>query len=446
MRPADRKDGVFMKWKAAVLILSVICLCAGCGGEDRQKGKRAATGNAVTENREAEVSATGGALSGSAVSGGAAGAESELQSRSRAYAEQIVAGLFSPLMENLTAELLSQTTEEGLQASWNSVAGNLTGYQGVESVTETENEDYRIVIVTIRYSENQGRTIKFIYNAQGKIAGLWFDQVTLQHSGNDDEGVGGGSYKEEDITIGRAPYELAGKLVLPDGVEKPPVVILVPGADDLEMDGTIGSAGNTPMRDLARGLADYGVASLRYNKRRYQYAAKVAEDAGTYDLLLEDIWFAIDKMYNSRQVDGSRIVIAAQGKAADYLPAIVEKKARRLTGAVMLSGKPIQASENFYADKKKAVSCNARYFMDTNSTLPLLVIQGELDFETPAKHLEQWQTLLKGRSHIVYRSYRGLNHYLMPSAGKTDASDYDEEAKFSQPVIEEIGKWLTEIL
>lgn len=416
-----------MRWKVAVLILSVVCLCAGCGGKEKQKAKREVTGTAVSGE---EISA-----------------ESELEKQSRIYAEQIVAGLFSPLMENLSTELLSQTTEEGLQASWNSVAENLTGYQGVEAVTESENGEYRIVLVTLRYGENQGRTIKFIYNAKGQIAGLWFDQTTLQYSGNDnDEASQSGAYKEEDITIGRAPYELAGKLVLPSGVEKPPIVILVPGTDNMDMDGTIGSAGNTPMRDLARGLADYGVASLRYNKRGYQHASKVAEDAGVYDLLLEDIWFAIDKMYNSRQVDGSRIVIAAQGKAADYLPAIVEKKARRLTGAVMLAGKPIQVSENFYADKEKAISCNAKYFMDTNSTLPLLVIQGEQDFETPAKHYEQWQTLLKGRSHIVYRSYRGLNHYFMPSSGKTDASDYDKEGKFSRPVIKEIGKWLTDLL
>lgn len=428
-----------MRWKMAVVVLFLVCLCAGCGGKEKQNGKRAASGTAVTGIPDTKTPATGGAVSGESIS-----AESELAKQSRVYAEQIVAGLFTPLMENLSEELFSQTTEESLQASWNSVAENLTGYQGVESVTESENGEYRNLLVTLRYSENQGRTIKFVYNREGKIAGLWFDQAVLQNNGQD-EISDSAAYKEEDITIGRPPYELKGKLTLPNGVEKPPIAILVSGADDMDMEGTIGSADNTPMRDLARGLADYGVASLRYNKRGYQYAYKMTEGAGVYDMLLEDVWYAVDKMYNSRQVDGSRIVIIAHGKAADYLPAIVGKKERRLSGAVMLAGKPIQANENFYADKKKAVSCNARYFMDTNSTLPLFVLQGEQDFETPMRHYEQWQTLLKGRSHIVYRSYRGLNHYFMQSSGKADNSEYDREGKFSQPVIKEIGNWLTEL-
>ena len=118
-----------MRWKMAVVGLFLVCLCAGCGGKEKQNGKRAASGTAVTGIPNTKIPATGGAVSGKSIS-----AESELAKQSRIYAEQIVAGLFAPLMENLSEELFAQTTEESLQASWNSVAGNLTGYQGVESV------------------------------------------------------------------------------------------------------------------------------------------------------------------------------------------------------------------------------------------------------------------------------------------------------------------------
>lgn len=420
-----------MRRKTAVLVIIIFCLLAGCGKKESNKGKNV-PGNAVT----------GGAVTGGAADGGEMTA---LERQSRDYTEQIVAGLYSPLFENMTTGMANQLTEDSLAASWNSVAGNLTGYCGVESAKESENDSCRIVLVTLRYGENQGVTVKFIYDGEGHIAGLWFDREMLQNEETDSGENSGETYKETDITIGRAPYELSGKLVLPTGVENPLVVILVAGPDDMDMDGTIGEAGNTPLRDLARGLAEYGVASLRYNKRKYQYPSKVAEDSGIYDLLTEDVGFAVDKMYNSRQVDGSRIVIAAQGKAADYLPAIVEKKARRLKGAIMMAGKPIQMREDFYTDKKKTVNCNAKYFIDTNSILPLFILQGDMDFETPVEEYEKWQTLLKGRSHIVYRLYRGLNHYFTNSAGKTDATDYDGEGKFSAFVIKELGKWLTEL-
>lgn len=441
-----RKANETMKWQTVMIrnivlmTVAAVCLCAGCEEKEAGKKTKNATDVAVSGNPATETS-----VSGEIVSGGAMAGKSEREKKSREYAEQVAAGLFSPLMENLSAELESQTTEEKLKESWNSVAGELTGYQGIESVSETENENYRIVLVTLRYAGNQGITIKFVYDGESRIAGLWFHPVALHNAGESQKDLPDGSYEEVDITVGRDPYALKGKLTLPGGAGKAPVVILVPGTDNLDMDGTIGSAENKPMRDLARGLASRGVASLRYHKREYQYASTVAEDAGIYDRLLEDVWYAVDAMYNSRQVDGSRIVIAAQGKAADYLPAIVAKKERRLTGAVMLAGKPVQVSENFYAEKEKTVSCNARYFMDTNSTLPLLIMQGERDFETPVKHYEKWQELLKGRSHVTYRSYRSLNHYFLTSAGKTDATDYDKKGSVSQSVIKEIANWLSEV-
>ncbi|MCH5252197.1 MAG: DUF3887 domain-containing protein [Lachnospiraceae bacterium] len=420
---------------AAACFLLIAGFVTGC---QKKTDTKEESGRSVAISGSA-VSGTAADSDSSTVSGSAGDAESELAKKSRNFANQIVSGLYAPMMEDFTAELANQTGEENLRASFQSIAGNLTGYEGIESVEESENGEYHIVLVTLRYGNNQGRTIQFVYDKQEKIAGLWFDVTLLRQNGEEKEDT----YEETEVIVGREPYALKGKLLLPEKEEKVPVVILIPGKDDMDMDGSIGNGENTPIRDLARGLAARGIASLRYNKRGFQYAYSLPESAGIYDTLTEDVGYAVDLMYNTREIDADRIYLVAQGKAADYLPALVQRKERRLAGAAMLAGKPIQTTETIYAEKKKAVKCDAKYWIETNSTLPLLILQGESDFETPMVHYEKWQELLKGRSHVTYHSYQKLNHYFMTSAGKTDTTEYDSTGSVSQSVIRDLADWIT---
>ncbi len=417
---------------SAMLFAGIILLGTGCGNPAGRTGKSGSE-TAVSGSSASGAAASGGnsALSGSSVEG-----ESALAKKSRDFAEQIVTGLYAPLMEHLTAELASRTDEEKLRESFESVVGNASGYAGIDSVEESQYGEYRIVLVTLRYAYNQGRTIRFVYDKQEKIAGLWFNEAALKNKGQGEEG------EEKEVTIGRDPYALKGKLLLP-ATEKPaPAVVLIPGRTDMDMDGNIGIGGNTPIKDLAEGLAARGIASLRYHKRGFQYKNSLPENAGIYDTLVEDAGYAVDFLYHTKEIDTSRIYLAAQGKAADYLPALVQRKEKRLAGVAMLAGKPIRTTETIYAEEKKTVQCDASYWVEKNSTLPLLVLQGESDFETPMTHYKKWQELLKGRSHVTYRSYRGLNHYFMPSAGKTDAAEYDKTGSVSASVIRDLADWL----
>jgi hypothetical protein len=198
------------------------------------------------------------------------------------------------------------------------------------------------------------------------------------------------------------------------------------------------------MRDIAYGLANRGLASLRYNVRGYQYASEVSSDMGIYDRFLQDACYAVNQIYNDSRIDKSRIYLLAHGRAADNLAAIVQKKEKRIAGAVMMAGKPVAVQEKFYSDKSKNVSFDAAYFMEQNSTLPLLMLQGEADFETGMDEYQQWSTVLEGRAHIEYHSFKKLNHYFIKTSGKTDASEYDTSGKVSSAVINKIASWITE--
>lgn len=411
--------------------LILVILSVACGkGEEKKKQAPAGSGGAAEEKQSAG--------SESAISGASAAETTSLETRSRKYAEQIAGGLLTEIWDDLSPELSNQLTKEGLQASWNSVADGVGAFEGIEKVKNEENGTYRIILVTMRFRQNQGRSIRFVFDGEGQIAGIWFDVAEVAKK----EGEAGqaGAWSETDITIGRKPWPLKGKLTLPEGKEAP-VVILLADAADADMDGSVGQNKNKPLRDIAHGLAERGIASVRYHRRSYEYASLVSSEDGLYDTLLQDAWYAVDQMYNERRVDRDRIYILAMGKAADYMPGIIKKKAKRLSGAILMAGKPVAVTERYYSREEKTFSSDASYFMEENNTFPLLMMQGEEDFETTVNDFEQWKNIGKGRSHIVYHMYQHLNHYFMRSSGENDRKQYDISGTVSTTVIRDIAAW-----
>ena len=414
-----------------IQILSVCILlslvCCGC------------VKNVVQPRQSAEETVTPSG-EGIVTSGGAVG-EVSLTERSRQYSQQIVSGLTSEVWEHFSDSLKQQIPEENLQASWNGVASGLSGYQGVESVEESSRDGYDVVLVTLRYKDNKGRTIRFDYNEDQTIAGIWFDEVVLGTRKEDDSE----STHETSVKIGRDPYTLDAVLSLPEQTAKAPVVILLGDGASLDADGTVGTAGNTPLRDLARALAEQGIASLRYSTRMYLYGQSMKKTPGIYDSYIQDAGYALDYVYNQSRIDRTKIFYLGMGEAGDYMSAIVSAKKNRTAGAILMGAKPLKLQEELYGATDKTVQVDARYFMDVNSTIPLLVLQGEKDFETTMDDFGQWKTLWKGRSHVDYRSFSGLNHYFMKSSGKQDKSDYDSEGTIDADVSSQIIQWIQQL-
>ncbi len=83
-------------------------------------------------------------------------------------------------------------------------------------------------------------------------------------------------FREESVTVGAGEWALPGTLSMPIG----PIaaaVVLVHGSGPGDRDATVGP--NKPFRDLAWGLADRGIAVLRYEKRTRQYGGKMAGES-----------------------------------------------------------------------------------------------------------------------------------------------------------------------
>ena len=93
--------------------------------------------------------------------------------------------------------------------------------------------------------------------------------------------------QERDITVGADDFKLPGTLTLPVGKKKAPVVILVHGSGPQDRDETVGP--NKPFRDLAWGLAERGIATVRYDKRTKVYGAACVPEGRNIDYDTESV-------------------------------------------------------------------------------------------------------------------------------------------------------------
>ncbi|MBV8838496.1 MAG: alpha/beta fold hydrolase [Alphaproteobacteria bacterium] len=82
---------------------------------------------------------------------------------------------------------------------------------------------------------------------------------------------------------------LAGTLLKPANVEKPPVVLLIAGSGPTDRNGNQGGAGPGPLRLLAEALAERGIASLRFDKRGIgRSTSNMREDQLDLDAFVDD--------------------------------------------------------------------------------------------------------------------------------------------------------------
>ena len=430
--------------------------------EEREVLGLSASGAAVTPTTATDVPA-GREEAEAALAATGSAAETELEKRARDYSEYIVQGLTSRVLDDANETLQAQTTLQDLNLSFESVTSPLGEYLGVERITSSEENGYHAVTATLRYEGNDGATIRYIFDNDNRLAGIWFDSTRLAASVEK-----GSRFEERPIRIGRTPYVLDGSLTMPTGITaggsddssddsdgntarlsgsddgKPPIVLLISDRNDADADGTIGESGNKPLRDVAHGLALRGIASIRYNRRLHQYPDTAAGNAGIREYLIKDAWAAIDMVYHEGSVDTDAFYVLAWGEAAEYLEPILDRRIQRVHGAILIGAKPVKHTDMSYLDEDTKVESDAKYFITKHSTFPLLLLQGERDFETPLSQFERWQTLFTGRSHTAYHQYRELGHYLWPGSAEPSAADYDAPNTVSNQVIGDIANWCVE--
>ena len=301
----------------------------------------------------------------------------------------------------------------------------------------------------------------------------------------------------QNILVGEGTqYPLKGKITLPDDVSKPvPAVVFVHGSGSSNMDEKVYKL--TPFKDLAEGLAQRGIASIRYDKRSFAHPFKLLKekDLSVRQETIEDAILAADLLKQHPSIDPEKVFIAGHSMGGMLAPRI-DAEGGNFRGLILLAGSPRKLEDILLYQTRETLSLSGKlvrfilekqiktleatfqglynltdeeakakkigggttayYFKEMGEhsvegylaqlTKPILVMQGSKDFQVKADvDFVMYQELLADHPDASFRLYDNLNHCFVPSVfGRIDKAkqEYAVEQHIGHEFISDIADWI----
>ncbi len=414
-------------------------------------------------------------------------------------AEETSQAVFRALQEEKYGEIRQQMddamkaaiSEQALAALLPQLEAAGGAYAGQLEEETTQQAGYTIQILHLVY-ERRGFAFRTVWK-EGKLAGMQILPESLPALGE----ALPGSLTEEAVSLGDP--SLPGTLTLPAQPAGAPLpaAILVHGSGPNDRDETVGQT--KLFRDLAWGLAQKGIAVLRYDKRTLVYASQLAaQDLTRFTLreeTMDDALAAAQWLAADARIDSGRIVLIGHSLGAMAAPRIAAENPGVFSKLILLSGSPLtltdimihqnqaaadaapeaekpalqamtddlgeQAARLLAGTEKEAAAMTllgqpAYYFWemaqhDTGEILrslplPALIINGGSDFQVPdADGIDAWRALdLPDTVQLLHKE--ALNHLLMapdaPEDVRGTVQEYEIPCRADEAVLEEIAAFI----
>ena len=303
--------------------------------------------------------------------------------------------------------------------------------------------------------------------------------------------------RTEAIIVGKGgKYPLKGILTLPDHLSGPvPAVGFVHGSGSSNMDEKVGKC--TPFKDLAEGLAEFGIAAVRYDKRSFAHPFKLLKEKNitVKEETIEDAILATELLKKDSRIDKENIFIIGHSMGGMLAPRI-DAEGGNYKGLILMAGSP-RKLEEIMLDQNEAVMRSGKgllqWFVKTQvakisamfegmyelsdeeakkkkvgngTTLyyfkemgehsspdyllklkkPVLIMQGEKDFQaTPEKDFAAYKELLKDKENVTFKVYANLNHLFVNSVYGNimkAMKEYKLEQHIGETVIKDLADWI----
>jgi hypothetical protein len=425
-------------------------------------------------------------LAAAPLSGQAADANVQaLKDKAAALVENLANGRFLDATRGFDIDMKISLTPERLRAAWLGVAGQAGRYQELLRL-EYRSLKGRDVVHAICRFQHDSLDIQLAFDGSKNISGLYFLPVASPGIRPSDK------IAEDSVTVGSGQWALPGTLSLPKGSGPFPAVVLVHGSGPNDRDETLGP--NKPFRDLAWGLAERGVAVLRYDKRTRARGREFVETyRDTFTVrqeVIDDALQAVALLRSNPQVDRARIFVLGHSLGGYLLPRIMAADSG-IAGGIVLAG-PSRPMEDLYLEQLRYIAglglpqsqavkdqletierqvarvkgpdlspatpaadlpmgLPPRYWLDLAGYDPaalaktlgrrMMVLQGERDYQVTMADYAGWQKALAADKNATFKRYPQCNHLFMEGKGRSTPSEYEQQDCVSFDVIKDIAKW-----
>jgi dienelactone hydrolase len=405
----------------------------------------------------------------------------------RQFIDFLAKGDFAAAQSLLNADLAPRLPPARLQQIWQGVQKQAGAYQRSGSVQTQPGQKSDMVILTCIFEEMQ-LDARIPVDKEGRIAGLTF----LPHVDySPPDYVKTDSFHEQEVIVGSGEWSLHGTLTLPNGNGPSAAVVLIAGSGPADRDSTLGP--NKPFRDLAWGIASRGIAVLRYNKRPNEHPEEVGKLANltVKEETTDDALLAVALLRATPGINGKKVFVLGHSLGATLAPRI-GKADPGIAGLIILAGTTHTLLEEFVPqfrhnltlhgpmtgqqqkmldtlaqqvaranDPKLSASTPreemplgvpASYWLDLRGyhpekmaqdlPQPMLILQGERDYQVTMEDLSTWKTALAGRTNVQFKSYPKLNHLFMEGEGVSSDEEYTKPGHIPAVVVDDIANWI----
>jgi dienelactone hydrolase len=412
----------------------------------------------------------------------------DIEGRARALVEALAKKDFAAATKDFDDTMKKRSPADKLEAMWKDLERKLGDFRKPGAARREKAGKYDIVVIPVEFAKFT-LDARVSFTADGQVTGLFLRAAEAPVKYEAPAYVNREAFRETEVKVGSGEWELPATLALPAGAGPFPAVVLVHGSGPNDRDETVLAA--KPFRDLAWGLASQGVAVLRYEKRTKVYGKKVAADRTltVKEEVVDDALEAVKLLRRQPAVDGKRVFVLGHSLGAMLAPRIgaadpevagllllagatrpLEETIVRQTRYLASLGGPVSdedkaelARVEAEAAKVKGLKAPAEggdrvlgafpaYWLALRACkpheeaaslkLPMLVLQGERDYQVTMDDFALWQKALAEHPKATLKSYPKLNHLFAEGEGKSRPEEYNKPVHVAQEVVDDIARWV----
>lgn len=396
------------------------------------------------------------------------------------------AGDFAAVHARFDATMAGAITVEQLAQGWKVLPAQIGALKERGEARVVERDGRTLVTIPLQY-EKAALNAMLAFDAEHRLGGFAIRPAAPAAAPAAPPVPADAHYRELELRIGDEATGLAATLALPNGDGPFPAVVLVHGSGPHDRDETIGP--NRPFLDIARGLAERGVAVLRYEKRTKARPQDFA-DGGSIDLeTTDDAVLAAALLRSQTGIDPKRVFVLGHSLGGMMAPRIGARDPQ-IAGLVLLAAPSRPLLDILIEQNRRMAILNDGKTSDAESIAiqqltdsvaavrggreiaaaqapmgiapaywrsvdavdqvaearaieqPLLFLQGARDIQIVDADWQGWRDAFHDSPRASFKLYETLNHLAISGEGDGNLQEYQTPGHVDAALIADIAAWI----